>query len=100
MYIGHDLYSLLFAFMDEFLFRFSSEGILCCRAEILEFYGGSNSNSSRRSGGYGALSSNTIDNDGSSTKGGTNNVFKIRVRRYGHGWTALSISNNLLYYYY
>jgi len=34
---GHDLHSLLFAFLDEFLFRFSADGFACRQAKILNF---------------------------------------------------------------
>ena len=34
---GHDLPSLLFAYLDEFLFRFSTEAFVAKRATILEF---------------------------------------------------------------
>jgi SHS2 domain-containing protein len=34
---GHDLESLLFTYMDEFLFRFCTDGFCCVRVEILGF---------------------------------------------------------------
>lgn len=34
---GHDLHTLLFAFMDEMLFRFCTDGFCCVRVEILNF---------------------------------------------------------------
>lgn len=34
MHPGHDLYSLLFAYMDEFLYEFSTTGMCVTRAEI------------------------------------------------------------------
>ena len=33
---GHDIHSLLFAYMDEFLFYFSTEGFCCKEAYILD----------------------------------------------------------------
>jgi SHS2 domain-containing protein len=34
---GHDMHSLLFAFMDEFLYLFASEGFCVKKAKILDF---------------------------------------------------------------
>jgi len=34
---GHDLHSLLYAFMDEFLYQFAADGITCKKCTILEF---------------------------------------------------------------
>ena len=34
---GHDMESLLFTYMDEFLFRFCTDGFCCVRVEILNF---------------------------------------------------------------
>src|SRR5690606_14741708 len=34
---GHDLESLLFSYMDEFLFQFNTEFIICKQVQILEF---------------------------------------------------------------
>ena len=34
---GHDMQSLLFAYMDEFLYRFSTDSFCCVEAEILSF---------------------------------------------------------------
>ena len=35
--LGHDVLSLLFAFMDEFLFVFSTEDFVCKSLSIIEF---------------------------------------------------------------
>ena len=35
--LAHDMHSLLFAYMDEMLFRFSTDGFICARVEIIEF---------------------------------------------------------------
>lgn len=34
---GHDLPSLLFAYLDEFLYRFSTDGFICKRATVTTF---------------------------------------------------------------
>jgi SHS2 domain-containing protein len=34
---GHDMQSLLFAFMDEMLFRFCTEAFICAKIDIIKF---------------------------------------------------------------
>jgi len=36
-YAGHDLDSLLYNFMDEWLFVFSTEWLVCCEIQITQF---------------------------------------------------------------
>ncbi|TFJ88526.1 hypothetical protein NSK_000100 [Nannochloropsis salina CCMP1776] len=55
---GHDLSSLLFAWLDEFLFRFSSEAFVCKAAKILEFvrpFENANTSSKSTGGAVGEL---------------------------------------------
>lgn len=35
--VGHDLESLLYSFMDEMLFRFSTDGFCCAQVKVLDF---------------------------------------------------------------
>lgn len=77
---GHDLSSLLFAYLDEFLFRFSTEAFVVKRATILDLQRPPPSSQEReaRDGHEGA-------DRGAGMAAGAG-AYRIRVRAEGEGF--------------
>lgn len=85
---GHDLPSLLFAYLDEFLFRFSTEAFVAKRATILELTRPASSPEAKAGGGQGEGGAEPQGGQPQSetAAGGGDTAYRVRVRAEGEGF--------------
>lgn len=80
---GHDLPSLLFAYLDEFLFRFSTEAFVAKRATLLEF---TRPPAAQQKEGEGDAAKPPPEGAAAGQGGGSGGAYRVRVRAEGEGF--------------